>query len=228
MMLQTPHPSLRGLNWPVLIAAASTLIALIGLFWKYFSDLAMQRRKDKLERLNLQLKRLYGPLYAAVHTGEHSWLRFRELYRPNLPYFGGAEPPKETDLEAWRLWMTEVFMPINLRMEATIVENADLLIEETMPPCFLLLCAHVAAYKPILKRWERNDYSEHVSISVYPRGEMMAYIDRSFLELKRQQSHLLGRMRLRTGHTGATSPTVVGIDEVEAHLLKGMGARRKR
>jgi len=37
-------------------------LALIGFLVKYINDLAIARRKDKLERVNLQLKNLYGPL----------------------------------------------------------------------------------------------------------------------------------------------------------------------
>ena len=34
------------------------------------------------------------------------------------------------------------------------------------------LCAHVAAYKPVMKRWEMNDFSDHLSLSEFPRKEL--------------------------------------------------------
>jgi hypothetical protein len=93
--------------------------------------------------------------------------------------------------------MTEVFMPLNLRLEKTIVENADLLIEKEMPECLLLLGAHVSAYKAILKRWENGDYTEHVSLVSYPWAEVRAYVEKSFMNLKEEQARLLGLLEGR-------------------------------
>ena len=45
-------------------------------------------------------------------------------------------------------------------MMQTILSRLDLLIEDEIPECLELICAHVAAYKPILEKWEQGDYSE--------------------------------------------------------------------
>jgi hypothetical protein len=66
-------------------------------------------------------------------------------------YFSNDPPPTEEDIQTWRLWMTTVFMPINLRIYELIVSKADLLIERDMPECLRELGAHVAAYQTVLK-----------------------------------------------------------------------------
>jgi hypothetical protein len=88
-------------------------------------------------------------------------------------------------------------MPLNLLLEKTIVENADLLIEEKIPDCLLLLGAHVSAYKAVLKKWENQDYTEHTSLVNYPWEDVCAYVETSFMSLKREQAKLLGLLEGR-------------------------------
>jgi hypothetical protein len=92
--------------------------------------------------------------------------------------------------------MSEVFMPLNLRLEKTIVENGDLIIEKEMPKCFLSLCAHVAAYKPVSKKWESGDFSEHVSLSNFPM-DLGQYVGASYSHLKTEQAALLGALHIK-------------------------------
>lgn len=176
---------------PILVAIA---LAFVGYFAKYANDIVIARRKDRLERVNLQLRNLYGPLYTIGKASEIAWLAFRSRCRPGGSFFGKAPPPTEEELAAWRLWMAEVFMPLNLRLEKTIVENGDLIIEKKIPDCFIRLCAHVAAYKTVMKKWQSNDFSELTSVSNYPT-DLLEYVESSYLELKRQQTVLLGRLK---------------------------------
>ncbi len=169
-------------------------LALVGYLVKYINDIAIARRKDTLERVNLQLKNLYGPLYTTGRAAEIAWQAFRSRYRPGKAFFGTQPPPNDEELAAWRLWMSEVFMPLNLRIEKTIIENGDLIIEQQMPECFLSLCAHVAAFKPVLKKWQSGDHSELMSLSNYP-NDLLKYIESSYSELKRKQAALLGTLR---------------------------------
>jgi hypothetical protein len=171
-------------------------LAFVGYLVKYVNDLAIARRKDKLERVNLQLKNLYGPLYATGRASEIAWQAFRSRYRPGKAFFGTQPAPNDDELAAWRLWMSEVFMPLNLRLEKTIVENGDLIIEEQMPECFLSLCAHVAAYKPVMKNWQSGDYSQLMSVSNYP-DDLLKYVESTYSELKHTQAALLGGLKVK-------------------------------
>ena len=174
------------------------ILAFVGYIVKYINDIAMARRKDRLDRINQQLRNLYGPLYATDRALNIAWDAFRSRYRPHQSFFRSQPPPSHEDLAAWRLWMSEVFMPLNLRMERIIVENADLMLEDEMPECFSLLSAHIAAYKPVLKRWQLGDNSEHNSFSAYPTN-LRDYIETSYRQLKKKQALLLGHKDRQEG-----------------------------
>ena len=91
--------------------------------------------------------------------------------------------------------MENVFMPTNIEMYTAITTKADLLIESQMPECLLELCAHVTAYKPVLKMWSQSDYSEHLSYVGYPNDALLEYTRLSFQELKAEQAKLMGASR---------------------------------
>lgn len=168
-------------------------LAFIGIAATYFNNLASARRKDRLERINNQLKNLYGPLLITEQSASAAWSAFRRRYRPQKHFFGEGEPPTEEELAAWRLWMSEVFMPLNLRMEQIVLGNADLIEDSSMPESFLHLAAHVASYKPLLKRWQSQDYSQHQPLLNFPSQTLREYVERRFVELKSEQARLLGK-----------------------------------
>ena len=176
----------------IITTVVTISLAFIGYLITYFNNLRLSQRKEKLERVNSQLRELYGPLFALVNTSEIAWKSFRSVYRPSGAYFNGIEQPSEKELEAWRLWMINVFMPTNERMYELILNKSDLLIENEIPQCLLLLCAHVSAYKTVKVRWENNDYSIHTSIINFPASELRNYANKSFKMLKICQNQLLG------------------------------------
>jgi hypothetical protein len=99
-------------------------------------------------------------------------------------------PPTQEQKEEYQLWYTTVFMPINRRMYELVLSKADLLVEEVMPPVLLQLCAHVAGYEITAKRWERGDYSEHLSVIPFPQ-DLGRYAQESFRSLKQEQRELI-------------------------------------
>ena len=88
--------------------------------------------------------------------------------------------------------MSEVFMPINRRMENVIIENAHLIEGKEMPKSFLDLLAHVEVYKAVMKRWEMNDFSEHASYLNFPE-EFRNNVYYTYESLKHRQMELMGR-----------------------------------
>jgi hypothetical protein len=150
----------------------------------YRNNLRLAARNDRLARLNRQLQELYGPLLALVHAGNRSWDVFRSQYRPGGSYWGRPPAPSEQEAHAWRLWVSTVFMPLNRQMRDAVVTHADLLVEDDVKSCLLDLCAHVAAYEAILKRWEEGGYAEHAPPLPFPREDLSAslsaLLDRHF------------------------------------------------
>ncbi len=189
----------------------STLVAIFlaisGYFIKYAIDLRITKKKavidseksklnSELNRVNEQLEKFYGPLKALNESSEIAWVGFRKKYRSHTPhFFSNKEMPNDEELEAWRLWMSIVFMPNNNKMFEVINSRLDLLIEDEMPESLKLLCAHVAAYKTVLHKWSLQDFSEHTSIINFPSVEVKKYVDISFSKLKKRQSELLGLIK---------------------------------
>ena len=83
-------------------------------------------------------------------------------------------------------------MPLNEQMAGIIIGNADLLDEPEMPKCLQVLCAHVFAYRSVLKQWEQGDYTRNWSVINFPREELLLYTEHTFKRLKAEQSRLLG------------------------------------
>jgi hypothetical protein len=53
------------------------------------------------------------------------------------------------------------------------------------------LCAHVAAYEAVLKRWEEDDYTEHAVSLWHPGEALRKYAEGGFSQLKVEQQGLL-------------------------------------
>lgn len=174
----------------------TVLSAVVGFLAKYANDLSTERRKDKLDRINTQLRQLYGPLYACERAHSIAWGVFRNRYRHGGAYFPPNTAISEEDKQAWRLWITEVFLPMRERMETAVMDNGDLLLEDAMPDCLLQLCAHVEAFRPIVKRWENKDFAEHIPPVEFPREDLRVYLEESYRLLKTEQQKLLGKLRL--------------------------------
>jgi len=179
----------------IITTSLTILLALFGYLFTWFSGRRSIQRQAQLDRINQQLSDLYGPLFALVESSDISWRAFRSRYQPNSRYFSDITPPSEQDIEVWRLWMQTVFMPVNSQMVHIIQNNADLLIESEMPKCLLLLLAHVASFKAVVKKWESDDFSEHESLVVYPSEELIQYVNGAFQSLKTEQARLIGLLK---------------------------------
>ena len=171
----------------LLAVIVTVLVAITGYFATYLNNLSIARRNDRLKRVNRQISDFYGPLFALVHTTNTAWEYFRQHWGTDRPYYWPNASAEEA--AAWRLWMEEVFMPKNLKMEKIIVENIDLIDEPEIPNCLLDLLAHVAAYKTVVKRWEEGDFREHTTDINFPRDELLNYVEDKYKKLKAQQLH---------------------------------------
>ena len=179
------------------VAVVGVCVAIIGYFVKYWTDLKIEQRNDRLERINRQLNEFYGPLLALTRSSGESWDAFRKRYRPGGGSFWKSDPPPtREDAVAWRLWVTTVFMPLHQRMVELVLENAALIEEPEMPSCLLAMCAPVAGYQPVLKEWGTGKISvareDNISIVNFPGDELADYAAAAFTRLKAEQASLLG------------------------------------
>ena len=157
--------------------------------------------------MNLQLRNLYGPLYAALHANSATWDAFAANYWPahgGASYFGGGPVTKEEE-ERWRLWMREVFAPQNTRIGQLIVENGDLVEDQQFPEAFVAVLAHIAAYRAVMKEWEGGQYDDHTSDLNSPRPELLATVEPIYHRLRAEQSVLIGQVQEVNKSIQATS-----------------------
>jgi hypothetical protein len=179
--------------------SVTLVIAVAGYLATYLNTLRLARRKDRLDRVSKQLSDFYGPLLALSRAGGRSWEQFMNLYRPNKRYFWDPDDPLTEEQEkVFRIWMRHVFMPLNVRMVDVVTNKADLLDEPEMPEFLFDLCAHVASYQAILKRWEDEDFSENTAGINFPR-EIIEYAEATFTRLKAEQNRLLGGVKAGRG-----------------------------
>jgi hypothetical protein len=180
-------------SWEVVLSLGiPATVAVVGYFLTYRNNLRLSRRKDRLDRVTRQLSDFYGPLFATASASDASWHTFREQVRPGGAFWDRPGPPPTPEEQAaWRLWMTTVFMPLNRQMRDVIVDHADLLDEERIPELLLEVCAHVAAYEAVLRRWEESDYSEHITSINFPADELLWYAREGVRRLKAEQNRLL-------------------------------------
>ena len=171
--------------------AVTVLLAFVGYVVTYFNSVRLEQRKAKLKFVSDQLQYLYGPLFSLNSASIEAWTAFRSRYRPGGPFFRQGDPPSEEELKQWRLWMQEVFMPLNLQMRQAIIENTHLVEGDGMPQSFRDLLAHVEVYKITIKKWEAGDFSEHTSYLDFP-SEFRREVQAQFAMLKSRQAGLIG------------------------------------
>ena len=187
------------MNGTELVALIGVCVAAVGYLVKYWTDLRLVQRTDRLDRINDQLRDFYGPLLALTQSSDESWQAFRKRHRPGGgSYWQGDPPVSQDDARHWRLWMATVFIPLNQRMMELVLQHADLIEEPEMPPCLLALCAHVAGYQAVLKEWESGEISvareDNVSVVNFPSREVADYAAAAFGRLKAEQGKLLGAL----------------------------------
>ena len=183
-------PKSAGWNWTlivtILLAAASYVVT-------YLNSVRLETRKARLQYLSDQLQHLYGPLYSLSHTSSQAWTELGKKFRPEGgAIFSQERPLSDVELGRWRLWMREVCMPLNVKMETAIIENAHLIEGGFMPEPFLHLLAHVESYRVVLAQWAISDFTDHTASTPYPQ-EFDRYVREQFLKLAGEQDRLLSR-----------------------------------
>jgi hypothetical protein len=168
-------------------------LALIGYLATYLNNVLVARRRERLDLVNKQISTFYGPLYVVATVGATAYnALITKLGRENDPHLD--QPLSDSEFREWRLWVMYVFMPMNEWCEKLLLENAYLLREERLPDSLHRFITHVAAYKPVVKKWQEGDFLEQHSIINFPE-ELLDYAATSYRELKAEQLRLIGIKR---------------------------------
>ena len=199
--LANAHTSNTTAPTSSLLSGIPIAAAILAAVAAYGFNIRLEKRKAELKFVSDQLQFLYGPVMALSHASRQAWIKFRQACRPHGSFFNPSDPPSKEELEQWRLWMSEVFMPLNLKMEKVIIDNAHLLDTHTMPGYFQSLLAHTATYRAVIKQWPDNPIDANVPIEQVvaentARLNYPAELDREvtdiFNKLKQRQSQLIG------------------------------------
>jgi hypothetical protein len=117
----------------------------------------LESRRAKHKYVSDQIKYLYGPLMSLCTARDGAMNELIRLQRPDLKgktrdFFDKTERTPE-QLKQWRLWREVVFLPLLVKMQETVVQNAHLIDGTKLPPDFGNLMAHVSTYNAIIKNW---------------------------------------------------------------------------
>lgn len=173
----------------------SILIATAGWYVTYTNKRKHDSHLAQLDRVNRQLRELYGPLYIGLEASNRTWNAFWKKYRPSHgknQYFDPTVEVTDEEKKVWRNWMEHVFEPMNTRVEEILINNIDLVESDSIPDSFKDALAHVAAYRVILAQWKDSDFSEHVSVNNWPNNELIESVKPVYEELRTKQRELLG------------------------------------
>lgn len=178
--------------------SGSVLLAIVGYLFTYFHHRLRDRRSSRLDRVNSQLRNLYGPLYAALHANNATWDSFSDNYWPahdGESYFEVGKPLSNDEREQWMRWMKEVFAPQNEKIAELIVENGDLIEGKEFPEAFVQALAHIAAYRAVIQAWDEGRYDEYTSVIDFPRSELLEAVEPVYHRLREEQAKLIGQVQ---------------------------------
>lgn len=177
-----------------MVNVSTVAAALGGYLFTYYNSKLSKEREAQIDRVNAQVKSLYGPLLACITTSRSAYTAMLKQHSPDGTRQSLVAAihanPQGHEGQAYRKWMTEVLHPLNERVAEVITKNADLLESFEMEPLLLQLLAHVSAYRVIIKRWEEGHIEEWSQIS-FPDG-ILEWVQSEFRRVKGNQARLLG------------------------------------
>ena len=146
--------------------------AVVGYISTAMHTLRAQQHRARVERVNEQLKCLYGPLLACVTASKSSYnAMLRQAARDGIVPSKFRESvravPDGPAAIVYRSWVKAVLMPLSERAAQLVITRADLLEGSGIEPLLLQLVSHVSAYKVILQRWEEGSSTDFSAIP-YP------------------------------------------------------------
>ena len=174
------------------ITILTIMIPVVLAFIAYFNSMRLERRKNRLERINKQLNDFYGPLLATVKANNYAWKNFKKKYlegQDEKRGFVAKYNPNENETREYYNWMKNVFMPNNELLYRIVVKKTSLLEDNDIPLPLLKLAIHI-----LEARAEFNKSTPNQPINInyeYPSKGLIAYCEKEFRKLKEQQSKLM-------------------------------------
>jgi hypothetical protein len=210
----------------VITACASVVVAFLGYVLNRRGQQQLERRQALLDRVNRQLRDLYGPLNALVDVNEQIWAALRESRLPGREERRRGTPLTEDQRATWTTWINHALTPANRRMKDLIMAHADLVVQERMPDQLLAFCAHVTAYEVLLATG-RPDETNHTALIQHPGQPYVDYVRSAFTDLKHEQVRLL-RLTSPRGASPSYTSGQLGRDHLALRAVSRLVAWTRR
>lgn len=170
------------------------LLAGAGYLFTYYNSKVGKEREAQIDRVNEQVKDLYGPLLSCVTASKSAFDSMIQQHSPDgsREAFVSAirENPDSREAQIYRQWMKEVLQPLNDKAANAIVDHIDLIEASSVDPLLLKLVAYVKTARVVMSRWDKGHIDEW-SAMTYP-DEVVPYIVSEFKRMKERQADLLG------------------------------------
>jgi hypothetical protein len=145
----------RAISIGIFIAIATAAVG-------YIVTLMDDHRKRQIEFADRQIEKLYGPLLSLSVANQRAWSELHYNFRNKKTYyFDDNDKPTPQQVEIWRRWMKTVFLPLDIKMETAIIDNAQLIDGGHIYTVFQDLIAHVESYKATIAKWKEIDEKEN-------------------------------------------------------------------
>ena len=170
------------------------LAAVIGWLITWSLNRVEAARQRRLERVDRQIRDLYGPVYVRLRAMRELWDAFLAEHprRHGEPSYFIDDGASNTDDEKtrWCLWMSTVFLPMNREARDIVLANMDLFDGHEVPAPVLDFIIHVGGYDAIEAQWNSGDHSRYVSFINFPR-EFEEFIGEQYKNCLARQGKLL-------------------------------------
>lgn len=171
------------------------IIPVLLAFVAYFNSKRLEQRKNRLERINVQLNQFYGPLLAIVQSSQQAWENFVGKYGDNPDFYKKKHNPTPEQVAEFHNWMRTVFMPNNHQLNNIVVNNTSLLVEDEIPRVLLDLMAHIMEFRINFEARPDEHAEVAESRSKYPGQPLLKYCEKSFKALKAEQIRIIKKGR---------------------------------
>ena len=182
---------------------SAILPALAGYLFTYYNTKKTDERKAQIERINDQVRELYGPLLACISATRSAYAAMVRQHSPDGTIEGFVhaikENPSGPEGVAYRHWMKSVLQPLNEKAADVIVNHLNLLESTTIHPSLLQFVAHVSSLRVVIKQWDEGSLDQWSAVT-YPDA-LPEYIEKEFKKIKRRQAELLGMGRSKESNT---------------------------
>ncbi|MEU2670061.1 hypothetical protein ABZ622_14535 [Streptomyces sp. NPDC007164] len=177
------------MNAAMVTACATILVAIMAYWMNHQGEDRRYLKNARIDRVNSQLKELYGPLLVLTETNERAWSEYYRRYI--LPAGYPDENPLPGPEEArWHIWVEAVFAPTAQKMKDLITARGDLIIEGELPLVVQQFCAHAATYDALLANWGGAGARKSTLIR-HPGSDFLSYVRKSYRSLKAEHELLL-------------------------------------